>query len=188
MNEKICKLIKYYFKFYKKKNVFILCFLIFLIFYHYSYLSKLDITIKSQNKKKIFSFWHPLEKIPGYICLCIKTWEKFLPQYEIIILDYNGVKEYIGESLFNDIICKEMSLPIQADAIRVALLNKYGGIWMDADTIITNGEFLNNLEKYELSMFGRNNSQHIIILFIYRIYICFSKFYYNKRMVKRDNS
>ena len=40
-----------------------------------------------------------------------------------------------------------MSLPIQADAIRVALLKKYGGIWMDADTIITSGEFLKNFGK-----------------------------------------
>ena len=54
-----------------------------------------------------------------------------------------------------------MSLPIQADAIRVALLKKFGGIWMDADIIITNSAFLKNLEKYELIMLGNNNIQHI---------------------------
>ena len=58
-----------------------------------------------------------------------------------------------------------MQLKVQADAIRVALLKKYGGIWMDADTIITNGEFLKNLERYELVMIGKNNMQHIGFIF-----------------------
>ena len=71
-----------------------------------------------------------------------------------MILDYNNVKDYLGKSLFSLIICKELSLPIQADAIRVALLKKYGGIWMDVDTIITNGEFLEELKNFELVMLG----------------------------------
>lgn len=121
----------------------------------------MNVAFKYKNKKKVFSFWEPREKIPGYINLCIKTWKKNLPQYEINILDYKGVKEYIGDELFNCIISKKMSLPIQADAIRVALLKKYGGIWMDVDTIITSGEFLKNLEKFELVMIGKNNIQHI---------------------------
>ena len=58
-----------------------------------------------------------------------------------------------------------MSLTIQIDAIRVALLKKYGGIWMDADIIITSLEFLKNLEKYELVMIGKSNMQHIGFIF-----------------------
>ena len=84
-----------------------------------------------KNRKLIFSFWEPLGKIPGYLRLCIKTWEKFLPDYSIKILDYIGVKKYLGEALFSSIIDRKMALSMQADAIRVALLNKYGGIWMD---------------------------------------------------------
>ena len=122
---------------------------------------KINLPIKYKHKKKIFSFWEPKEKIPGYIHLCIKTWKKNLPQYEINILDYKGVKEYIGDKLFNIIINKKMPLHVQTDAIRVALLKKFGGIWMDADTIIINGEFLKNLEKYELVMIGKNKGQHI---------------------------
>ena len=138
-----------------------MCCLLFLIDYDYSSLLKINVALKYKYKKKVFSFWEPREKIPGYISLCIKTWKKNLPQYEINILDYKGVKEYIGDELFNCIINKKMSLSIQADAIRVALLKKYGGIWMDADTIITNEEFLKNMEKYELVMIGKNNMQHI---------------------------
>jgi len=48
-----------------------------------------------------------------------------------MILDYNNVKYYLGKTLFSLIICKGLSLPIQADAIKVALLKNmeiYG--WM----------------------------------------------------------
>ncbi len=47
-----------------------------------------------------------------------------------------------------------MPLSMQADAIRVALLRKYGGLWMDIDTIILNGNFTKLFEKYELTMIG----------------------------------
>ena len=89
---------------------------------------------------------------------CIETWKKFLPEYEIKLLDYQGVINYIGEDIFSNIICKNMTLPIQADAIRIALMKQYGGIWMDADTIITSPNFLQLFQGYDLGFFG--NSQH----------------------------
>ena len=60
-----------------------------------------------------------------------------------------------------------MTLPIQADAIRVALLKKYGGIWMDADTIILNGEIFKILNNFELVMFGEEKTKVQNIGFIF---------------------
>ena len=62
-----------------------------------------------------------------------------------------------------------MSLKIQADAIRVVILKKFGGIWMDTDTIITNGSFIEKLKKYELVMIGdeKYKIQHIGFIFSY---------------------
>jgi hypothetical protein len=34
--------------------------------------------------KRIFTFGEPKENLPAYLKLCMKTWEKFLPDYEII--------------------------------------------------------------------------------------------------------
>ncbi len=99
--------------------------------------------------------------MPGYLKLCIKTWKKFLPEYNINVMDFKKTKEYLGEYLFSKINSKCLSLPIQTDAIRVALLKQNGGIWMDPDTIITNNNFLKNLENYELVMLGEKKMQHI---------------------------
>ena len=79
---------------------------------------------KNKNKNIIFTFWEPKEKIPGYLSLCIMTWQKFLPGYKIVILDYKKVKSFLGIKFFSNIICNNMSLMVQTDAIRVAILHK----------------------------------------------------------------
>jgi len=148
------------------KSLVIICLIIVLIYE--IYLSFISINNRLyKNKKTIFTFWEPKDKIPGYLSLCIKTWKKFLPDYEIKILDYKTAKEFIGETLFSDIICKSMPLPLQADAIRVALLQKYGGIWMDCDTIILNGNFFEQFQNFDLAMIGdeKQRNQYIGVIF-----------------------
>lgn len=141
----------------------ILVFIFLIISYNY-----ICIIIRKKYKKYIFTFWEPKEKMPGFIKLCIKTWKVHIYEYEIIILDYNLSKQYLGEDLFTSIICKNMSVMVQSDAIRVAMLYKYGGIWMDADTIITNGEFMKYIKNYEFSMVNEKNiSDFNYIAFIY---------------------
>lgn len=89
-----------------------------------------------QESKIIWTFWEPKEKIPAYLKLCMKTWQKFLPEYKVIIVDYENLEQYLGKNFFDPILYQKFSLPKQADAIRCALLEKYGGIWLDCDTII----------------------------------------------------
>jgi len=125
------------------------------------YSCKKKLRLKLKPKKQIFTFWEPKEKIPGYLKLCIRTWKKFLPEYNINIMNFKSTKDYIGEYMLSRIVSKNLPLPIQADAIRVALLNQSGGIWMDPDTIITNSDFLKTLENYELVMIGEKKMQHI---------------------------
>ena len=144
------------------KNNILLCLIIIFIYETYFFSSA-----KIKNNKNIFTFWEPREKIPGYILLCIKTWKKFLPEYQIQILDYEKVKKYLGKELFSQIICKNMTLPIQADAIRVAILKKFGGIWMDADTIILNEELFKRRTIFDLIMVGDEKTKTQNIGFIY---------------------
>ena len=87
--------------------------------------------------KRIFTFWEPKEKIPAYLKLCIKTWQKNLPAYEIVMLDYSELEKWLGKNYYDKFLySKVFSLPKQADAIRCAILKNYGGIWFDLDTIV----------------------------------------------------
>lgn len=107
------------------------------------------------NKPKIFTFWEPKEKIPAYIQLCMQTWKNFLPEYEIVVVDYSNIDNYLGKNFYDEILYKDFPLMLQADAIRCALLKKYGGIWIDTDTIITSSEAKNYLNlPYEFILIG----------------------------------
>jgi len=101
---------------------------------------------KIQMCNKIFTFWEPKNSLPAYLKLCLRTWEKFLPEYEVIVLDYSNLFEYIEKDTFSEYFFKNFSFPKQSDAIRCAVLKLHGGIWMDIDTIITSDK-INNLIK-----------------------------------------
>lgn len=119
----------------------------------------------------VYTFWEPRENIPYYLRLCMETWKKFLPNATIVVLDYKNIGEFIdvrelGLNLFSD---KRFNFLHISDAIRVALLAKHGGVWIDVDTIILNS----NVEKYFLPdekhrtiLFGNPNTRTTRICFI----------------------
>ncbi|MCP4266434.1 MAG: hypothetical protein GY777_12820 [Candidatus Brocadiaceae bacterium] len=87
-------------------------------------------------KKRIFTFWEPKEKIIPYINLCLKTWKKNLLGYEIVILDHSNLCDYIDSDIYDPVLFERAGFNVQSDAISAAVLRKYGGIFMDADTIV----------------------------------------------------
>lgn len=95
------------------------------------------LSLYSDKGFRLFTFWEPKEKMPAYIRLCMQTWKKFLPECEVVLLDYSNLEEWLGKDVYDEILFRDFSLPKQADAIRCALLKKYGGLWLDADTILT---------------------------------------------------
>ncbi|WP_144653739.1 capsular polysaccharide synthesis protein [Campylobacter coli] len=92
------------------------------------------------NDKIIWTFWEPKDKIPGYVKLCIETWKVYFPDYKIVILDYSNLYDFLPKDFYDESLYVNFSLPKQADAIRAAILYLYGGIWLDADTIITSSK------------------------------------------------
>ncbi|MBE8953447.1 MAG: hypothetical protein SR1Q7_09935 [Quinella sp. 1Q7] len=118
----------------------------------------------------VYTFWEPREKIPYYIQLCMQTWKKFLPNAEIVVLDYKNIGNYIDmRELGLELFSGRFNLAHVSDAIRVALLAKRGGIWLDADTIILNSD----AEKYFLPdeqnrtvFFGYPDSRKVHMAFI----------------------
>ncbi|EFS3143550.1 hypothetical protein HX403_001359 [Campylobacter coli] len=109
------------------------------------------------NDKIIWTFWEPRSKIPGYVELCIETWKVYFPEYKIIMLDYSNLYDFLPKDFYDESLYVNFSLPKQADAIRAAVLYLYGGIWLDADTIITSSKiryFFENSSNF--SIFSRH--------------------------------
>ena len=87
----------------------------------------------------VYTFWEPRDSIPYYLRLCMATWKKFLPNATVVVLDYKNIGDFIDvRELGLDLFSGRFSLMHISDALRVVLLAKRGGVWLDADTIILN--------------------------------------------------
>jgi len=77
--------------------------------------------------KTIWSFWEGPDS--DLLLKCRKSWEKYLPDWNIKILNYDTIEQYNMKlpSTFY-----EMGKAMQSDYIRLNLLYNYGGIWLDA--------------------------------------------------------
>lgn len=92
------------------------------------------------QENRIFTFWEPQSTIPPYLKLCFESWQKYLPEYEIVLLNYSNLFNWIENDTFDEVLYKDFSLAKQADAIRAAVLCNHGGLWLDLDTIITSSQ------------------------------------------------
>lgn len=112
----------------------------------------------SMDEKIIFTFWEPRDRIIPYIRLCMKTWEKNLPDFKIVILDYSNLDRFIDARVYDgDALAaiRRFPLSVQKDAFQVSILKKYGGIFMDADTLVLRDvtPLLDRLRRTEILMF-----------------------------------
>ena len=84
------------------------------------------------KKMCIFTYWNEV-KHPPLVTRCLKSWEKHMPECEIHIYNTNTVPTDLDlpENW------RDLSHAFFTDILRLSLLSKYGGIWMDA-TILLN--------------------------------------------------
>lgn len=83
--------------------------------------------------KKIWIFWYQgFLSSPSMVKMCINSWKLRNPSYEIIILDKNSIHQYIEIPKFISLNRLDITYQIYSDYIRLALLKKHGGVWVDA--------------------------------------------------------
>lgn len=87
--------------------------------------------------KIIWTYWDSPDTMTDFVKRCIASWGKYNPNYTIHVLHKNTVKDYVDipESIlkhpnFNDNHARF------ADLLRLSLLEKHGGIWMDASCLM----------------------------------------------------
>lgn len=96
-----------------------------------------------KNKKtgKIFVLWFQGENnAPDLVKLCISSIRRNSNGHEVIVLDNNNLKKWVGplpktvEKKFEDNI---FSLQLKTDLIRLILLTKYNCLWIDATVFVS---------------------------------------------------
>lgn len=146
-------------------KIYIITVIIILFFYLFNNLLINEKFSNIEKKEKIiWTYWETLpgKKKPGYIDLCINS-IKFNCEkcFNIIVLNENSIYDYLPE--IKDIDFSKLNLPQKVDYYRYSLLEKYGGVWIDADILVIKCicPFYKKLEDYDYVGFGCGHEQSI---------------------------
>ncbi len=96
----------------------------------------------------VWTYWEGVK--PEYIDLCFDSMRKYCDR--LIILDDVSVHNYLPE--LREL--GHLKIAQKVDYIRVALLYHYGGVWVDADTIVMRrlDEIFEKVRRYDYVGFG----------------------------------
>ncbi len=94
------------------------------------------------DEKIIWQFWGQgweYEKLPEIVRICYKSVEKYKGDYNVIRIDEKSMKDYIDfpEFILEKLKNKQMGYTHFTDILRLALLDVYGGVWLDATVLLT---------------------------------------------------
>lgn len=81
----------------------------------------------------IWAFWNDAN-VPLTVQRCILSWRRHNPHFEIRLLTDATLHEWVGD--IPDGLA-HATVQQKSDWLRLALLYRYGGIWVDASTILT---------------------------------------------------
>ncbi len=87
----------------------------------------------SQIPNTIWTFWDG--EPSGLVEKCIQSWKKYNPSYEVHVLNKKNIAEYLPDIHIDSFKRAGDSLARYSDFVRLLILSKYGGIWMDASII-----------------------------------------------------
>lgn len=102
-----------------------------------------------------FCWLQGFENAPRIVKACLASIRKNLPDREVKLIDAGNWREYVD--LPNHIVCRweKRQIPpaLFADLLRLQLLLRYGGTWMDATILCTGSEHTEEYLNADLFMF-----------------------------------
>lgn len=122
---------------------------------------KKELLNKSQYSDIVYSnkiwicWFQGIENAPVLVKKCIDSIKKNMPKHEIIILTADNYKSYIEIPEKIELKFKRgyISFAHFSDILRIELLNKYGGYWIDSTVLMTSEQNLFDEEKTPLFVF-----------------------------------
>jgi hypothetical protein len=145
--------------------IFILIIILVLLYYKHKKIDNYENnkTLKENLKipRKIWIFWHEeLEKSPNIIQFCYKIITRQCPDYEINFLNLKNYKKFVDDNRINKIIDNpNINIIYKSDLIRLYLIYRFGGIYLDASIILLKSLdwIYEYTENYDVIMFKNNH-------------------------------
>lgn len=106
-------------------------------------------SLPQKKSNKVWVFWlQGIEKAPELVKRCYKSLHDNLNDRDIILITQNNMKDYVQFPAYIEEKVNTGAITIThlSDLLRIELLCKYGGTWIDATVLCTGG----NIPKYIL--------------------------------------
>ena len=118
-----------------------------------------DVNIAKSVSKIVWTCWlQGIDDAPLMVKHCIESQKKTLPDYEHRILTIRNYHQWVELPEYIEKKFRKGRIPraLFTDLLRLAVLKKYGGVWLDASVLFTgfeNEKLLNRWHKIEQSEF-----------------------------------
>ncbi len=83
----------------------------------------------------LWTYWASTP-VPPFVAQCLQTWRRHAGDHEIRLVDRSTVGRWLGSD-WDERAFDALAPYRQADWLRLQLLLRHGGIWMDASTLLT---------------------------------------------------
>ncbi len=114
----------------------------------------INLECNKENSKIIWTCWWQGEnKAPDIVRACWRSWKKYITNsYQIRVITKFNYMEYIDVPTYMIEKAEKGLMKVQylADIIRMLLLYKYGGIWMDATVYLTDYLPVESISSFNL--------------------------------------
>ena len=109
-----------------------------------------------KDKKVIWQYWaQGMENVPPLVRICLDSVDKYAADYHIIRLSDSNLANYIEIPDWLKERKQQMSAAHFSDLLRCMLLSVYGGLWLDAATLLT-GRLPDMLFRYDFFAYQRD--------------------------------
>lgn len=102
---------------------------------------------KPQARQKLWTAWlQGYDQAPLLVKACITSLRRYMPEYDVTVIDADNLKlyidlpEWITEKYRRGIIPNALF----SDLIRLELLIRHGGLWVDSSVLMTEPDLLSN--------------------------------------------
>lgn len=102
---------------------------------------------KSQARPKVWTAWlQGYDQAPPLVKACITSLRRYMPEYDVIVIDADNISQYIELPEWITEKYRRGIIPnaLFSDLIRLELLIRHGGLWVDSSVLMTDPDLLTN--------------------------------------------
>ena len=111
--------------------------------------------------KNLFVYWENLydRPTPPFIQYCLDSFQRCGEDVNVVFVNSKNIDELLEGAELHDNWRVIQDIPQRVDCLRVAIVRKYGGMYVDADTVITRplGHLFENDNDINLMKWSFNN-------------------------------